>query len=209
MLSMEAAKVQEAVNCISGLETHIKRILHYKKKRKEHATTSTTTKSIPTSCSVPLDIQFEKHTLHDQGEYLYMQFELIYANCVLMLATLQFLRDSWIDHVKAAYDLRKAYKIYERMFEALTGMSILEYQTTVTTTSAAQSPSPPPSRHSLKSTRRTVSCDDGRFIHQSSTTATSVYHQTAENGAYFGIGLFHMIFSLLPCKGIIQSDVYL
>ncbi|GAN04812.1 hypothetical protein MAM1_0074c04277 [Mucor ambiguus] len=188
MLSMETSKVEEAVNCVSGLETHIKRILLlHKKKRKDHAN------KIPTSCSVPLDIQFEKHALYDPDEYLYMQFELIYANCILMLATLQFLRASWIDHVKAAYDLRKAYKMYERIFEASTGMSILEYQATTTTT--------PQPRHTMKHTRRTVSCDDGRFIHPPSTTATtSVYHQTVKHGAYFGIGLFHMIFSLLPSK---------
>ncbi|KAL9548224.1 hypothetical protein MBANPS3_005786 [Mucor bainieri] len=196
MLSMETSKVEEAVSCVSNLETHIKRILLlHKKKRKEH------THKIPTSCSVPLDIQFEKHALYDPDEYLHMQFELIYANCILMLATLQFLRDSWIDHVKAAYDLRKAYKMYERIFEALTGMSISEYQATITTTQA--SPSPPPPRRAMKATRRTVSCDDGRFLHQSATTsstAASVYHQTVEHGAYFGIGLFNVIFSLLPSK---------
>ncbi|KAK4521172.1 uncharacterized protein ATC70_013117 [Mucor velutinosus] len=186
MLSNEPSKVEEAVEYISNLETHIKRILLHRKKRKGHA-------KIPTSCSVPLDIQFENHTLCDQDEYLHMQFELIYANCILMLATLQFLRDSWIDHVKAAYDLRKAYKMYERIFKALTGMSILEYQTTAITT--------PFTRHTMTPTRRTVSCDDGRFAHQSSTTATaSTYHQTVEHGAYFGIGLFHIIFSLLPSK---------
>ncbi|KAG1109656.1 hypothetical protein G6F42_015585 [Rhizopus arrhizus] len=181
MLSMETSKVEEAADCISNLENHVKRILH-RKKRKEHA------KSIPTSCSVPLDIQFEKtnRSSCDPDEYLYMQFELIYANCILMLATLQFLRDSWVDHVKAAYDLRKAYKMYERMFEALTGMSILDYQTT-------------PRQHLtvMKPARRTVSCDDGAKLmaHQ-----PSVYHQTVEHGAYFGIGLFNVIFSLLPSK---------
>ncbi|KAL0137402.1 outer membrane protein Iml2/Tetratricopeptide repeat protein 39 [Mucor lusitanicus] len=182
MLSMETSKVEEAVHCVSNLETHLKRLLlvHRKKrKQQQHG-------KIPTSCSVPLDLPFEKHSLHDPEEYLHMQFELLYANCILMLATLH-----WIDHVKAAYDLRKAYRMYERLFEALTGMSISAYQAT---------PSPRPA---MKPARRTVSCDDGQFIiHQSSTpaAATSGYHETVEHGAYFGIGIFHMIFSLLPSK---------
>lgn len=187
MLSMEKSKIEEAVDCVSSLEIHIKKILH-KKKRK--TSTNDNSKSMPTSCSVPLDIHSEKYkTIVYDERYLELQFELLYANSILMLATLQFLRDSWIDHVKAAYDLRKAYKIYELVFEVMTGTTILDYELSLLPKSAT--------KH-MKTARRTVSCDDERILQQK----TSAYHQTVEHGAYFGIGLFNMIFSLLPSKGI-------
>lgn len=187
MLSMEKSKIEEAVDCVSNLEIHIKKIIH-KKKRKTSAKDNS--KLMPTSCSVPLDIHSERFkTIVYDEEYLELQFELLYANCILMLATLQFLRDNWIDHIKAAYDLRKAYKIYERIFEILTGTTILDYELSLL---------PKSSTKHVKTARRTASCDNERILQQT----TSVYHQTVEHGAYFGIGLFNMIFSLLPSKGI-------
>ncbi|KAI8644124.1 outer membrane protein Iml2/Tetratricopeptide repeat protein 39, partial [Parasitella parasitica] len=183
MLSMEKSKFEEAVDCVSSLQSHIKRILSKKRYKANDCS-----KSIASSCSVPLDSQFDKHkpVVYDE-EYLELQFELLYANCILMLATLQFMRDSWIDHVKAAYDLRKAYKIFERIFETLTGSTVLDYQAPSLPNSATQH---------MKTTKRSASCNDSIVLLQS----TPVSHQTVEHGAYFGIGLFHMIFFLLPSK---------
>ncbi|CAM0139634.1 unnamed protein product [Umbelopsis sp. WA50703] len=56
-----------------------------------------------------------------------MEYDLLEANCILMSATIQFLRDSWIDYMKAAYKLRKAYRMYEHMFEAITGATTEKY----------------------------------------------------------------------------------
>ncbi|CEP11946.1 hypothetical protein [Parasitella parasitica] len=183
MLSMEKAKIEEAVDCVSSLESHIKKILNKKRYKANDCS-----KSIPISSSVPLDTQFDKHkTVVYDEEYLELQFELLYANCILMLATLQFMRDSWVDHVKAAYELRKAYKIFERIFETLTGSTVSDYELPS---------SPKSSTQHTKTTKRSASCDDSiALLH-----TTSAYHQTAEHGAYFGIGLFNMIFSLLPSK---------
>lgn len=56
-----------------------------------------------------------------------IDYELLEANCMLMSATIQFLRDNWIDYMKAAYKLRKAYKMYENMFEVITGITTETY----------------------------------------------------------------------------------
>lgn len=56
-----------------------------------------------------------------------MEYDLLEANCILMSATIQFLRDSWIDYMRAAYKLRKAYRMYEHMFEAITGTTTEKY----------------------------------------------------------------------------------
>lgn len=56
-----------------------------------------------------------------------IDYELLEANCMLMSATIQFLRDSWIDYMKAAYKLRKAYRMYENMFEVITGITTETY----------------------------------------------------------------------------------
>lgn len=56
-----------------------------------------------------------------------LEYELLEANCILMSATIQFLRESWIDYMKAAYKLRKSYKMFDSMFSAVTGKSASEY----------------------------------------------------------------------------------
>jgi Protein of unknown function (DUF3808) len=58
-----------------------------------------------------------------------LDYELLEANCMLMSATIQFLRDNWIDYMKAAYKLRKAYRMYEHMFETITGITTEKYAT--------------------------------------------------------------------------------
>lgn len=53
--------------------------------------------------------------------------DLLTAHSILMLSSLQFLKNSWVDHLKAAYELRRAYRIYEKLFEDRLGTSVLEY----------------------------------------------------------------------------------
>jgi hypothetical protein len=62
-----------------------------------------------------------------KGAATELDYELLEANCMLMSATIQFLRDNWIDYMKAAYKLRKAYRMYEHMFETITGISTEKY----------------------------------------------------------------------------------
>jgi hypothetical protein len=198
MLAMEKVKMDEASEAILHVESILKRVIHStKKKRKStmHTSSTLTEKaSLPSSCSVPFDISsFDSYPprsfiLDDQAD-LEHHFELLLANCTLMSATLQFLRDSWIDHMKAAYDLRKAYKMYERMFETIFGVSITEYEVTV-----IRQPNQPRCRLSA---RRTLSYNGGMCTEEN----TEYFHDTIKYGVFFGIGLFNIIFSLLPAKG--------
>lgn len=83
-----------------------------------------------------------------------IQYELLATNCMLMSSTIQFLRNSWIEYMKAAYKLRKAYKLYEQMFESLTGQKASEYAHVLKTTTPdplfeQQQPESTPSLSSL------------------------------------------------------------
>lgn len=171
MLAMERSKIEQAIDCVLNVEILMKRFLSMTRKKTKSA--------LHSSFSAPIDI----YKVNEKQDAMELQFELLFANCILMSATLQFLKDSWIDHLKAAYDLRKAYKIYERLFETITGITLAEYETTAKNKPRA---------------RRTVSCDDGL----SQNYFPDLFDETIEHGAYFGIGLFNVIFSLLPIKGI-------
>lgn len=190
MLAMEKSKIDEAIQCVANVENILKRITIAGKKKNKSSFTTTSS-----SYSIPFNIQCESQ--FDDG--LDLHFELLQANLILMSATLQFLRDSWVDNLKAAYDLRKAYKIYEHLFQVITGTSVEEFE----------------ARHiSMKvptKARRTVSCDTS-ILHQhqqqqqqqsfvKGEPTSLLYDETIINGAYFGIGLFNVIFSILPTKG--------
>lgn len=69
----------------------------------------------------------EKSRSRSTGTATEIDYELLEANCMLMSATIQFLRDNWIDYMKAAYKLRKAYRMYEHMFEIITGITTEKY----------------------------------------------------------------------------------
>lgn len=222
MLAMEMSKMDEAVECLLNVDIMLKRIMNTtrKKQRKSSqppppSSTSAPAAAVPisncksmhTSHSVPFDIHHEEQQQQRQSEQLAtsghhdgmeLQFELLHANCILMTATLQFLKESWIDHIKAAYDLRKAYKIYERLFERVTGVTIAVYETTVIRQQQQQKPS-------MKTkARRTVSYDNEVLRQQLKQQyhSDTLFDETIEFGAFFGIGLFNVIFSLLPTKGI-------
>lgn len=165
MLSMERSKIEQAIDCLSHVEILLKRILSTCVRKKRPLLPKTT---IHASFSAPNLNQLTMDTILD------IQFELIYANCILMSATLQFCKDHWIDHLKAAYELRKAYKIYERLFQSVTGMSLNEYN------------------------------DQTPILSSFLPETQDLLDETVESGAYFGIGLFHLLFSLLPVKGNLQ-----
>ncbi|RUS22454.1 hypothetical protein BC937DRAFT_89061 [Endogone sp. FLAS-F59071] len=77
-----------------------------------------------------------------------LEYELLEANCILMSATIQFLRESWIDYMKAAYKLRKSYKMFDSMFSAVTGKSTSEYATEL---KRERKRNPPPRQHCRQS----------------------------------------------------------
>lgn len=176
-----------------------------------------------------------------------IQYELLATSCMLMSSTIQFLRNSWLEYMKAAYKLRKAYKLYEQMFESLTGQKASEYASNLkkkgsskrttssystssssSTTAATTSPlttkteslssmlaNSPQVRASWNEKRLSlfhlsrkpsfdISCKKRPmstldcYIEDSSFTAID---NAIESGIFFGIGLFSLIFSLLPPRG--------
>lgn len=191
MLAMEKSKIDEAVQCIADVENTLKRIITTGHKKKTKSTFTTTASSY----SIPFNI--ERESQFDNG--LILHFELLQANLILMSATLQFLRDKRVDNLKAVYDLRKAYKIYEQLFQVITGTSVEEFDSRHISTAV-----------SIKA-RRTVSCDTSILQHHQQQQQQQsfvkgepeslLYDETIINGAYFGIGLFNVIFSILPTKG--------
>lgn len=169
MLAMERTVIDQAIQCVLDVQVTLKRTMTKKTKP-----TAPAGPCIHTSYSAPLDLPIYRAKLVSQ-DAIELQFELLEANCILMSATLQFLKDNWFDHLKAAYDLRKAYKIYERLFETATGVTIAKYETRK---------------------KRTASYHEYADY--------SLLNDTIEYGAYFGIGLFNVIFSALPNKGTLS-----
>ncbi|KAI9475830.1 MAG: hypothetical protein EXX96DRAFT_651552 [Benjaminiella poitrasii] len=178
-----------------------------------------------------------------------IQYELLATSCMLMSSTIQLLRNSWLEYVKAAYKLRKAYKLYEQMFEALTNQKASEYAinlkkspqstagrqydlftaatspfeqqqhqqqqslTTVLTTppyvrsswnekrlSLFHLPSKPNFDNHVYKRRPMSTLDLHSNIENMSATGLSntIIENAIESGIFFGIGLFSLIFSLLP-----------
>ncbi|OBZ82620.1 Tetratricopeptide repeat protein 39C [Choanephora cucurbitarum] len=99
--------------------------------------------------------------------------ELLQANVVLMSATLQFLLNKWTDTIKAGYDLYRSFRIYEHLFESMVGVKLSEYETSI----------------SLNQQKVAT------FRHSDGLLSDTLCY-----GAFFGIGLFHLFFSLLPTK---------
>jgi hypothetical protein len=180
-----------------------------------------------------------------------IQYELLATNCMLMSSTIQFLRNSWLEYMKAAYKLRKAYKLYEQMFESLTGQKASEYASSLkrsaraNTTKRKQNNNTAPeeqqqqqqqsltsllanspqvraswnekrlslfyastnrktSFESIPTTkRRPMSSIDLYSIENMSSSDSSItaIENAIESGVFFGIGLFSLIFSLLPPRG--------
>ncbi|KAI8048913.1 uncharacterized protein B0P05DRAFT_500188, partial [Gilbertella persicaria] len=180
MLALERTRIDEAIQCVSKVQAYLKQKLNRQKTRNSMIKMpSYRNNSLSGSCSVPLDMtdldthEFKKH------------IELLHTNCMLMSATLQFLLNSWTDTMKAAYDLYKSFKFYEQLFECILQLKLSDPE-------VISSPDRTPVK---KPSRRSLSCH-----HSDLTNCKQLYQDTLEHGAYFGIGLFNMIFSLLPFK---------
>ncbi|OAD02722.1 hypothetical protein MUCCIDRAFT_80751 [Mucor lusitanicus CBS 277.49] len=162
-----------------------------------------------------------------------IQYELLATNCMLMSSTIQFLRNSWLEYMKAAYKLRKAYKLYEHMFESLTGQKASEYASHLKKKGSSSSKKASFSAQSSSSNAESLSSmlansaqvraswSEKRLslFHMSrqpsfdvsckkrpmstldclmEDSSLSVIDNAIESGIFFGIGLFSLIFSLLP-----------
>ncbi|KAI7871507.1 outer membrane protein Iml2/Tetratricopeptide repeat protein 39 [Spinellus fusiger] len=156
-----------------------------------------------------------------------VQYVLLETNCMLMSATLQFLRSSWIEYMKAAYRLRKAYKMYEHLFETLTGQKAFDYAAKLRM--PRQEPetfkeTADPNTHSYINSVKTAPASLwsekhlGVFHRRPSKSAPDIValrkraqekarkanaspaESAIESGVFFGIGLFSLIFSLVPPK---------
>lgn len=165
-----------------------------------------------------------------------IQYELLATNCMLMSSTIQFLRNSWLEYMKAAYKLRKAYKLYEHMFESLTGQKASEYASHLKKKGSSSSKKASFSAQSSSSNAESLSSmlansaqvraswSEKRLslFHMSrqpsfdvsckkrpmstldclmEDSSLSVIDNAIESGIFFGIGLFSLIFSLLPPRG--------
>ncbi|KAI8145012.1 hypothetical protein BJV82DRAFT_577272 [Fennellomyces sp. T-0311] len=142
-----------------------------------------------------------------------LQCELLEINCILMGATTQFTGNSWLEYMKATYRLRKSYKMYEHMFTTLMGQKPSEYAAMLQKRKKTLEPTPTrlaQKRFSIFSfptsarvdwefRRRSFSGYDEQ--HDGGTKDSMV-----ESGVLFGIGLFSLIFSLLPPKGAYVHD---
>ncbi|KAI8393578.1 uncharacterized protein BYT42DRAFT_551547 [Radiomyces spectabilis] len=279
MLGFEAEKIQYALDRIAAAESLARQFA--KKSRQRHKTSDTDTLSSsthqtdsdaetdPGTVSISFgsetkevtDKSHKKRSHHRSPGSIH--YDLLETNCMLMSATIQFLRNSWIEYMKAAYKLRKAYKMYEQMFEVLTGHKTSDYAASLrkakrrqSTTTDAEEVSPNPASPSENSDKfstcgRSSWTDHKRFsmsrlghgsrashdsilsssvpsspgnymrqLHQqtlnqkrrSMTTlelngsshardeSIIIEDNTIESGIFFGIGLFSLIFSLLPPK---------
>ncbi|KAI7875452.1 hypothetical protein K492DRAFT_173356 [Lichtheimia hyalospora FSU 10163] len=148
--------------------------------------------------------------------------ELIEVNCMLMSATVQFLGSSWIEYMKATYRLRKSYKMYEHLFEELVGQKTSDYANMLRKQRRSSSsttchqfkrenahvnkrfsffglPTRKPSMDHLRhSTFRRRSLSSSPLDENTDTTSRNDRSSALESGVFFGIGLFSLIFSLLP-----------
>ncbi|KAI7895097.1 uncharacterized protein EV154DRAFT_548657 [Mucor mucedo] len=162
-----------------------------------------------------------------------IQYELLATNCMIMSSTIQFLRNSWLEYMKAAYKLRKAYKLYEQMFESLTGQKASDYASILRSSGQtpldqanndlslsvliAHSPHvkgswndkrislfnipPNPNNGREKLKPRPMSTLDITCTVENMPSSCDSFHvidNAIESGIFFGIGLFSLIFSLLP-----------
>lgn len=170
MLSLEKVDIENALAYLQDVESNIKKWIQcIKKKAKSDQT---------------------------QDDDLALHFDLLHANFIYMSATLQFLNDSWIDNFKAAYDLRKAFKMHEKLFQVICGVDLEHHENTKCDDIK---------KKKKCSTRRVVSFNNNLskiYVPTEDTEANiPVYSDTLRYGVYFGIGLFNIVFLLLPIKG--------
>lgn len=251
MLGFETEKIQIALERIAAAESLAKQFS--KKARRKtwynkhdsppstSTSTSTSTNDDSLSQEIVMSISFEDSTSSKKKPRSPdSQYELIVLNCVLMTSTIQFLRNNWLDYMKAAYKLRKAYKLYEQMFESVTGQKTSEYSSNLKK-SFKKTPFDHQAQHQAvpiiaNSTQAKASWNEKRYsLLQLSTkkpnfeagsykkrpmstidcyniesmSPSDVSMETIESaiecGIFFGVGLFSLIFSLLPSRGKIPD----
>ncbi|KAI8991798.1 hypothetical protein BDF20DRAFT_920954 [Mycotypha africana] len=150
MLTLDMHEIDEVAGILEKLQLQLLRYMNDCKKRRKSATAATVNN-------------------HNKTE---VHLGLLNAHCTFMMATLQIVRNSWFDNIKAIYDFRKALKIYETLLEKQLGITI--QQCTVSSFDRMHTPA------------RT----DGKILND----------DLLESGIYFGLGLFNMVLSLSPLK---------
>jgi hypothetical protein len=124
--------------------------------------------------------------------------------------------------MKAAYKLRKAYRLYEQMFESLTGQKTSEYASVLRSLRRpslsdlgilAAAPPPSPTLNEKRASMfhpRTTSFDSlvttlkqrpASILDNMACDSLASIENSIESSIFFGIGLFSLIFSLLPPRG--------
>lgn len=183
MLGFEADKIQIAIERITAAEGLAKQYVRKMRKKSWHKFKHE--ESEYDLISFDSTHYSPKRTCSPE-----IQYELLATNCMLMSATIQFLRNSWLEYMKAAYKLRKAYKLYEFMFEALTGKKASEYATRLRKKT----------HFGLDNEKRSTNLDKKRTYVDESRDLV-IIENSMESGVFFGIGLLSLVFSLLPPKG--------
>ncbi|KAI9018631.1 hypothetical protein CLU79DRAFT_705885 [Phycomyces nitens] len=243
MLGFESEKIANALQLIHTAEVMARQFGKRARRRSWKSKGSTTADDHESSGSNPesfKDSGQKKRFFPSRNDHpIDIQYVLLETNCMLMSATIQFLRSSWIEYMKAAYKLRKAYKMYENLFETLTGQKVLDYATSlkgarqqklgpnfvparrrsdvqvtepantdaVSLSSVMTTPAPHLwSEKRFGVFRHRKPTDNGplnrkRLSEPNPRKQSSEPAETAiESGIFFGIGLFSLIFSLLPPK---------
>lgn len=187
MLGFETDKIQTALERIAAAEILARQFAKKARRKSWHnrstPSSSTTTKPQNTTTAVEDEYAsldsisfFNRDTISLNEKISYqpqvppatnskkykspeIQYELLATNCMLMSSTIQFLRNSWLEYMKAAYKLRKAYKLYEQMFESLTGQKASEYASLLKSSSRQQQQQPQTATNSRRRTSLSTPLD--------------------------------------------------
>ncbi|GAA5801054.1 hypothetical protein HPULCUR_006496 [Helicostylum pulchrum] len=133
MLGFETEKILIALDRIAAAEVLARQFAKKARKKSWH-----NRKGHDEETDDTLSFTDEKGFTNKKTKNPEIQYELLATNCMLMSSTIQFLRNSWLEYMKAAYKLRKAYKLYEQMFESLTGQKASEYASVLKSSSIRQ-----------------------------------------------------------------------
>ncbi|KAI7905678.1 uncharacterized protein BX663DRAFT_500551 [Cokeromyces recurvatus] len=251
MLGFESDKIQVALERIAAAEILARQFLKKAQKKNWHHAKHNHLEEPSLQDAVVISFEGTSDSSSTK-KYHYLKkidilYELLVTSCMLMSSTIQFLRNSWLEYMKAAYKLRKTYKLYEQMFETITGQKALLYALNLKKSSVASgsqqqksfnaATSPPfeqsrslatiltnssytrsswnEKRLSLYYVSKPVNFDDNTsckcrplsaldlyknrgIVPTSSDSSCTIIDNTIESGVFFGVGLFSLIFSLLP-----------
>ncbi|CAO3657502.1 unnamed protein product [Mucor hiemalis] len=180
MLGFETDKIQTALERIAAAEALARQFVKKAKRKNWHNMNNKSSSSTTTA-----EEDIESISFNQGGQFggkklksPEIQYELLATNCMLMSSTIQFLRNSWLEYMKAAYKLRKAYKLYEQMFESLTGQKASEYASALRS-NHNMFPSTPPS--STTTTSSTTSSSSRRSESAATTTPFEQQHPMNNN----------------------------